>query len=70
MRAWMRLAAGMHVVASATLFGVVYLVVVPVFALISRLFDTAGWRPHGTPPSTWRVRRPTRHDESFFQRLG
>ncbi|MGE3345715.1 MAG: hypothetical protein AB7L71_20010 [Vicinamibacterales bacterium] len=68
-RVWMRFADHLHIVMTTVLFGAVYLLVVPVFALVARLTDAGGWRPRGTPPSTWRPKTPITHDRSFFDRL-
>lgn len=68
-RAWMRFADHLHIVMTTVLFGAVYLIVVPPFALVAKVLDAGGWRPRGTPPSTWRSKTSITHDRSFFERL-
>lgn len=62
-RAWMTFADALHPVASAAMFGALYLTVVPVFALLAAL------RPTDRAPGEWRPRRRRTSGADFFRRM-
>lgn len=66
---WMAFAHALQVVVQTILFTLVYLAVVPLFALVSRIGDTMRLRPRPTARTFWVPRRPVVHDDTFFERM-
>lgn len=65
-KAWMRGAAAINAVVTTVLFGLMYLVVVPVFWAILKLRERAA----AGRDSQWHERRPVATDAAFFERMG
>lgn len=66
---WMAFAHGMQVVVQTILFSLIYLVVVPLFALVAIIGDTMGLRRRPTARTFWVRRRPGGSVERFFERM-
>jgi hypothetical protein len=69
-RLWMRFAELLHSIAVAVLFGGCYLLIVPVFFLISRPFDPLRLRGRADAKSYWIKRRRGDVDLRSLQRGG
>lgn len=66
--AWLAFAGALQNVMVTLLFGAVYLLIVPWFYLVSRLFDRGRAR-RGQPGSHW-IPRSTEIDSKYFTRMG
>lgn len=67
---WMRFAGILNQVMTTLLFGVVYFVVVPPFALVMWLVDPLALKSKSTVHSTWRERHRQSVDFRSLQRMG
>lgn len=67
---WMRFAKVLHVVVTTLLFGACYIVVVPFFFLVIRLFDPLCLRKQPEPRTFWIQRRNVRVEVVSLQRMG
>lgn len=67
--AWMKLAAAMQQVVTTTLFGLVYLGVVPVFSIVARILDPLRLRKGNRKGSYWIPRRKVELDREYFRRM-
>lgn len=67
--AWMKLAAAMQQVVTTTLFGLVYLGVVPVFSIVARILDPLSLRKGTRLGSYWIPRRKVELDREYFRRM-
>jgi hypothetical protein len=68
--AWMRLAKVMNQIVTTLLFGVVYLLVVPPFALVMRLLDPLRLRRNPDSVSLWRERQQQTASLETLRRMG
>jgi hypothetical protein len=66
---WMAFAHRLQVIVTTVLFGAIYLVVVPLFALVAVTGDTLRLRRSSRRETFWVRRRPERHDDAFFDRM-
>lgn len=64
----MAFAEAIQYVVVTTLFGAIYLVIVPWFALAAWAIARSQRRRHGA--STWIVKQDAPHDARFFDRMG
>ena len=68
---WLRVAEAIHTVVITVLFGLIYLVVVPLFALVIWPFDVLRVRQSQAGRSSfWIDKRPTTVDRAFLRRMG
>ena len=67
---WLRFAKVLHTGVITVLFGSIYLLIVPVFALVIWPFDVLKARKHTRSQSYWIPKRTVHPDVTFFQRLG
>lgn len=66
---WMRVARMMHLVATSLLFGIVYLLIIPFFAVWTWWSDPLQLRRKGDAQTFWRPRRQTPTDWDSLQRM-
>ncbi len=66
---WMAFAHGLQIVVQTILFSLIYLVVVPVFALVAIIGDTMRLRRRPAARTFWVRRRPVVPDDKFFERM-
>ena len=69
-RRWLKIAEAMNKTVVTVLFGVFYLVVVPVFALLIWPFDLLRLRSRPKATTYWIDRKNTKGDAASLQRLG
>lgn len=67
--AWMKFAAVMQQVVTTILFGLVYIVIVPLFSIVARILDPLFLRK-GRRESYWIQRRKVELDREYFRRMG
>lgn len=67
-RRWTAFAGAVQYVVITTLFGAIYLVIVPWFALASWAIASSRRRRHGA--STWIIKDSAPRDGRFFDRMG
>lgn len=67
--AWMTFAQRLQVVVTTTLFAVIYFTVVPLFAVVAVVGDTMRLRRRPQSLTFWVPRRPSVHDDEFFDRM-
>jgi hypothetical protein len=66
---WMAFAHRLQVVVQTVLFTVIYLFIVPLFALVAILGDTMRLRRRPAARTFWVPRRDAVHDDKFFERM-
>jgi hypothetical protein len=67
---WMRFTKVLHVFVTMLLFGACYIVVVPFFFLVIRVFDPLCLRKQPEPRTFWIQRRNVRVEGASLQRMG
>lgn len=67
---WLKVAEGLNKAVVSVLFGIFYLAIVPVFALLIRPFDVLRLRQHRGATSYWIQKKNARCDLASLQRLG
>jgi integral membrane sensor domain MASE1 len=67
---WLRFAKVLHTGVITALFGGIYLLIVPLFALAIWPFDVLKVRAHKRSNTCWIPKRAIDPDVTFFQRLG
>ena len=67
---WMTVAGLLNKFVVSVLFGVFYLLIVPIFALLARPFDVLRLRPRPHATTYWIHKKQVRADAASLQRLG
>lgn len=68
-RAWMAFAHRLQLIVTTLIFTVIYLVVVPLFAVIAIAGDALRTRHVSRRATFWVRRREGAHDDAFFDRM-